>query len=93
MTMATEFYVDEEKVPVPERPPRGAPKRGMSQALRDLDVGASLWVPNRTPKTVYGSISQAKRLEPQLRFLARKMEEGGVAGVRIWRLPEREESE
>jgi len=104
MTMATEFYVDEEKVPVPQKqrsfsqrtPPtsrRGRPRSGLCQALRDLEVGGSVWIPNKKATDVSGFTYNAQKLEPHLRFLARNTEKNGVIGTRIWRLPDRKESE
>jgi hypothetical protein len=94
--MPVEFHVDSESVAIPKNQSgksTGRNRGGLAHALRQLNIDGSVWVPGRLPRQLHSSISQVRKTNPEMRFLAREMEEDGVTGTRIWRVAPPAEAE
>lgn len=71
-------------VPIPP-PAQRIPRHPQVKALRDMPVGASIFV-EMSPDEVRTLIATARYGRSTIRFRQRKLQENGVNGYRIWKV-------
>ncbi len=69
-------------VPMPK--PRGG-GRAPKWPVRDMQIGDSFFVPNKTAANMSGVVNYARSMNKGWKFGMRIMIENGVKGVRVWR--------
>lgn len=70
----------EKGIPIPDAKPRQP--RGVSALVRQMEVGDSIFYPNRTSVQMGAIMAAWKRFVPTYKFTARNVE----GGVRVWRI-------
>jgi len=75
----TEIQLDND-VPVPSTSPRPT-----LYPFRDMEVGQSFFVPNKTPVQLSSSKAYATR-RTGFRFICRTVTDWDVKGTRVWRI-------
>src|SRR5689334_814195 len=89
LTRLTNMYI-EKNIPIPQRKGRGqsGPRAGISNILRSMDVGDSVFVECKESRQV-SPIMRIISLETGFKFTQRKWQKenatGWTDGVRIWR--------
>jgi hypothetical protein len=82
-------YVIQEGIPFPEK------RRGRQSPFQfdKMEVGESIFVPDRNEENIYSTIYSAGKKLGRKFIAANEVDEEGVEGVRVWRFHDPEEGD